>query len=926
MESSKWCNFEAMNFKLFSFGIICFLISFTSLAQVVSTSPVFPTISDAITITFDATEGNGGLAGFAGTVYAHTGVITNLSTSSSDWKYTQGTWGTANAPVLTSIGNDKYTLDIADIKTYYGVPAGETVEQISILFRNEAGDKSGRNKDGSDIFIQIYTSGLFASFTKPEPNTIYEIGETVELVSESSAIGGHVISLNGSTAKSGSGTKLTHSFTATTAGNYQATLSVSDGSSIANDSVNFVVNPLVLTDAFLPVSKLGVNYTSATSVTLALYAPFKEYVYVLGDFNDWTVNTDYFMKRDADDATWWITISGLEAGKKYAFQYLVDGDIKIADPYSALVLDPNNDKYIDAATYPNPHPYPDGKTSGYATLIEMDNTPYAWQVTDFEAPEENELIVYELLVRDFVAKHNYATILDSLDYLQNLGINAIELMPVNEFEGNESWGYNPSYHSALDKYYGTPESFKALIDECHSRGIAVILDVVYNHAFSQNPLCQLYWDATVFKPTTQNPFVNPDAKHDFNVGYDLNHESAALKQYVKQTMEWWLTEYNVDGFRFDLSKGFTQKNTLGDVGAWGQYDGARVNNIKRIYSEMKAVNPNSYVILEHFAENTEEKELANYGCMFWGNINHEATEAAMGYASNFSNAYHVNKGWNNPKNIAYAESHDEERIMYKSLQFGNENGAYSIKDIDIALDRSELTWVVFSAIPGPKMIWQFQELGYDYSIDFNGRVGNKPIKWEYNDASNRKNIYKVMAEMNKLKTTYDAFDGADVGLDVGGKGKRVHLTNADQSFVVMGNLDVVGIDMIADFQHTGMWYEYFSGDSLEVTDTKMSLGFTAGEYNVWTDKRLKTQEVIGNVREMDLGLSVYPNPMQDEVWVSLEATASHFKLYRTSGQEVVSGELENAKAFSIDTKDLNTGVYYLEVTSDKGTVTAKLIK
>ena len=310
---------------------------------------------------------------------------------------------------------------------------------------------------------------------------------------------------------------------------------------------------------------------------------------------------------------------------------------------------------------------------------------------------------------------------------------------------------------ALDKYYGTPASLKAFVDACHKRGIAVIVDVVYNHAFSQNPLCQLYWDATTFKPTGQNPFVNTDAKHDFNVGYDLNHESAALRAYVKQIMEYWLTEFKLDGFRFDLSKGFTQKNTLGNVGAWGAYDIDRVNNLKRIYNEVKSVNPNAYVILEHFADNSEEKDLANYGCMFWGNMNHEATEASMGYTSNFTNAYHQSRGLNNPKLLAYAESHDEERMLYKNLQYGNSSGSYSVKYINTALDRSELTWVIFSAIPGPKLMWQFQELGYDYAIDFNGRTGNKPIKWDYNTAGNRKDIYRVMSEMNQLKLTYKAF-------------------------------------------------------------------------------------------------------------------------------------------------------------------------
>jgi 1,4-alpha-glucan branching enzyme len=916
-----------MNIKTYFFSLLVFLYSYTVLAQVVNTSPSFPTITDAVTITFDAAEGNGGLNGFVGTIYAHTGVITSLSTSSSDWKYVQGTWGTATAPIMTSIGGGRYTLSIPDIEAFFGVPKGEVVEKIAILFRNEGGDVSGRAADGGDIFIEIYKAGLFASFTKPTSNSIYSVGETVAFMSESSASGTHDISLNGSLLKTGSGTTISHSLSANTAGNYEATLSVDDGSTTATDTVNFVVNPAV-NSAVLPVgNKLGINYTSDTSVTFALYAPFKEYVYVLGDFNDWTVNTNYFMNCDPDNATWWITVNGLKPGQKYAFQYLVDGIIKIADPFSELVLDPNNDKWIDALTYPNPHPYPAGKTNGNATLIELAKTPYAWKVTNFDAPEEKNLVVYELLLRDFVAAHNYTTLLDTLDYLENLGINAIELMPVNEFEGNESWGYNPSYHGALDKYYGTPTSFKKLIDECHLRGIAVIIDVVYNHGFSQNPLCKLYWDATNFKPTSQNPFVNTDAKHDFNVGYDLNHSSPALRQYIKQTMEYWLSEYKLDGFRFDLSKGFTQKNTLGNVGAWGQYDLDRVNNIKRIYNEVKAANPSAYVILEHFADNSEEKELANYGCMFWGNLTREASEAAMGYTSNFNGAHHSSKGWSNAKNLAYAESHDEERMMYKSLQFGNSSGRYSTKDINTALDRNELVWVVFSAIPGPKMMWQFQELGYDFSIDNNGRTGNKPIRWDYNKATNRRDVYNVCAEMNKLKTTYPAFAGADFGLDLGGKGKRVHLSHPDQNFVVLGNFDVVGMNMVADFQNIGMWYAYFSGDSMQVTNTKMTVNLAAGQYEVWTDKRIKAGQRIGSIDAYNLGLSVYPHPMQNNVHVSLSVgNATQYEVLNTSGQVILSQYLPNVKDFSINTRELSNSIYYLRVTTTTGLVTYKLVK
>ena len=122
-------------------------------AQVVTTSPAFPTLSAPLTITFDASEGNAGLDGFSGSVYAHTGVITDKSTSNSDWKYVQGTWGTSTGPLLTSIGGGKYTLSISDIEAFYSVPNGEVIEKIAILFRNEAGSKVGRASDGGDIFI-----------------------------------------------------------------------------------------------------------------------------------------------------------------------------------------------------------------------------------------------------------------------------------------------------------------------------------------------------------------------------------------------------------------------------------------------------------------------------------------------------------------------------------------------------------------------------------------------------------------------------------------------------------------------------------------------------------------------------------------------------------------------------------------------------
>jgi 1,4-alpha-glucan branching enzyme len=105
-------------------------------------------------------------------------------------------------------------------------------------------------------------------------------------------------------------------------------------------------------------------------------------------------------------------------------------------------------------------------------------------------------------------------------------------MPVNEFEGNLSWGYNPNYYFAVDKFYGPKNKLKQLIDTCHQLGIAVISDMVLNHSFGTSPYVMLYWDKVNNRPSGANPIYNQVAKHDYNVGFDMNHESDVTKMYA----------------------------------------------------------------------------------------------------------------------------------------------------------------------------------------------------------------------------------------------------------------------------------------------------------------------------------------------------------------------------------------------------------
>ena len=199
----------------------------------------------------------------------------------------------------------------------------------------------------------------------------------------------------------------------------------------------------------------GINELNDTTVFFKLYAPFKNRVYCLTSLNDFLPDTLNAMTR-TPGGSWWFLEMTVPAGQPFTYQYMIDGDLRVADPYSEQVLDPWNDGYISSATYPNLPDYPTGKTTGIVSLYETAKPVYQWKNSTFNAPDKEELLIYELLIRDFVSTRNYQSLIDTLDYIERLGVNAIELMPNSEFEGNSSWGYNPSFHMALDKYYGTP--------------------------------------------------------------------------------------------------------------------------------------------------------------------------------------------------------------------------------------------------------------------------------------------------------------------------------------------------------------------------------------------------------------------------------------------------------------------------------------
>lgn len=929
---------------------IALLIFTLKMQAQITCSPAFPTQSDNVIITFDAKKGNAALASTAPPIYAHMGVITDKSTSPTDWKYVKTTWGVADPKgLMTTVSPGIYSISF-NIQSFFAVPGGEVVKKLAFVFRNTDGSVVGRASDGSDIFYDVYpaNAGLQTVLFSPEAKSfVANSGQQIAVKGAASKNAALQLLDNGSQIHSVQGQNLDFTMTAGAAGLHQVLFVAAAGAERDTSDFSYFVAPPVVVENPPAGTETGIQYLDNQRVRLSLYAPKKTVAHVVGDFNDWKLNPDFQMKRSVDGNTFWIEIGGLTAGQIYRFQYLVDGTIKIADPLSTLVLDPWNDGFIPALTFPNLPSYPTGKTTGTVSILQTAQQPFNWQSTNYVRPDKTTMVVYEALLRDFLAIQNFQTLQDTLDYLQNLGINTLELMPVNEFGGNLSWGYNPDFHKALDKFYGTPEAFKRLVDECHRRNMAVVVDAVFNHITGANPLAQLYWNAAKSQPAADNPWLNETAKHDFNVFYDMNHESQATKDYMMNCLKYWLTEYRVDGFRFDLSKGFTQKNTVGSVSNWGLKDDSRIAIWKNYADKIWAIDPNAYLILEHFAENAEEKILAEYGFLLWGNMWGAYKDIALGFPSNSSanltGIAHTSRGWSKPHLVGYFESHDEDRIGYECKTYGNSAMAgYNVKNKTIGMRRIELLNALFYTVPGPKMLWQFGELGYDYSINHctNGTVNNacrldpKPVRWDFLQDPERRRVHAVIRSLIHLRrvTGLDKPASFSVSAMAGGKVRWNSASNSNYTCYAIGNTQTTTESNAHSFNASGKWYEYFTGDSIQVTaGVPFQFSMKAGEYRIYLNKKVAlpagVKQILTTQKEVESAVSnfqVFPNPSGGElnlIFNLKENSRVRAEVFDLAGRRVALLFDQNLGAgeqvFSFET-GLAAGSYFLRVSDSQG--------
>jgi 1,4-alpha-glucan branching enzyme len=404
-------------------------------------------------------------------------------------------------------------------------------------------------------------------------------------------------------------------------------------------------------------------------VTFAFFAPGKGSVSLVGDFNDWNRMANA-MAVD-QEGMWWIT-KELTPGS-HTYQFCVDGDLLICDPYARALAEGAEQDPPRALLDPAP--------------------PYAWQHDDWARPRFEDLIIYELHIGDFSPEANFRGVIQRLDYLQDLGINAIELLPIFEFAGEGTWGYNPAYFFAVERSYGTADELRALVDSAHAHGIAVILDIVLAHTAQRHPFNKLY-------PIEDSPWYGKGLGKVNEFGFPkLDYTKAATQDFSRRVIEYWLREFHVDGYRLDYCVGIGCEDGMG---------------VAHLSASARVIRPDAYLIGEYSPEEPEhvapcgldaawhvigryrliailrEGQLNEHDWTDFEGVARFADAAAEGYSRT-------------TEMVNFLESHDEERVVKDVMDVGS--------TLRGALRKAGLGAAVILTMPGEPMLYQGQEWG-----------------------------------------------------------------------------------------------------------------------------------------------------------------------------------------------------------------------
>ena len=494
-----------------------------------------------------------------------------------------------------------------------------------------------------------------------------------------------------------------------------------------------------------------------------VWAPHADKVAVVGSFNDWDSNR-HAMKAE-ENGYWWVDVAEAKRGDEYRFLLSTPaGELSRIDPYAREVTN----------------------SVGNGVVYDPD---FDWEGDKFSINPSNELVIYELHIGTFHVVDpgedrpgTFDSAIQQLGQLKKLGVNAIEIMPVAEFAGDRSWGYNPAHIFAVETAYGGPKAFKSLIKECHRQGLAVILDVVYNH-FGPSDLHLWRFDGWSENDGGGIYFYN-DWKAETPWGHNRpDYGRGEVRQFIRDNALMWLDEYHVDGLRYDATVYIRTIHGPGDRDlpeGWGL--------LQWINGDIRQRFPGRIIIAEDLQDNewlTKDTGAggAGFGAQWAASFVHPIRQAVITpddeHRSMHAVAEAITQRFNDDafQRVIYSESHDEvangkARVPYE-IDKDDSKGWYAQK-------RSTLAAALVFTAPGIPMLFQGQEF-----LEGEWFRDTVPLDWDQCDEF--RGIVRMYRDLIALRLNRRGLSRGLCGQHV-----QVHHVNDDRKIVAFRRWDKGG--------------------------------------------------------------------------------------------------------------------------------------
>ena len=543
-----------------------------------------------------------------------------------------------------------------------------------------------------------------------------------------------------------------------------------------------------------------------------LFAPYNQGVSLIGSFSDWK---EIPMKKGEDG--YFRTNVDLKDGT-YQYKFRVQSKSWFFEP----------DQWVDVTD-----PYAtdvDGKSASENAIAHIKDGErivdiYVWKHDDQPLPADNELVIYELHIADFSggeANHEgrgtYKDAIAKLDYLSDLGVNAIELMPIKEYPGDYSWGYNPRHFFASESSYGETAELKQLIDECHGRGMRVIMDGIFNHSEASAPLTQIdhdYW----YHHQPRDPDNNWGPEFNYEE-YDENLQTYPARRFIGEVVRYWIREFHIDGIRYDAARQI-----------------ANYDFMRWIVQEAKATAGGKpfYNVAEHIPETPSITNIDGPmdGC-WHDSFYHCILEHITGDSFDLERLKDVidckRQGFMGATNVVnYLTNHDHNHVMA-------ELGDRGILDEE-AFRRVKLGVSLLMTAVGIPLLWMGEEFGeYHYKTQDQAKIDWTLLSGDLNQ--NLHGYYKGLIALREQNHALYTEQIAFIHENPDSKVLAYSRWNDEGSrVVVVANFsdEFLGGYSIPDFPEDGTWHEWTGDYDVQVGDRHLmtDLGPHEAKVFVW---------------------------------------------------------------------------------------------